>query len=210
MARSIWDAFSPSMDIPGWLLQYSYSVFLSYYSAHNVFPEATSLDYAFIGGLNIGISMLAASPICGFVATSFAERIWRHFLTQGVMVGIVVGFIFTPSVAITSQPFDKRRSLANSVCSAGSGIGGVIRPLMHLFDLKLLRHGSVVLLLSWGFFSMLGYITLLCSLYDLARSIGLSASQASSITALLNLGTAVGRPCVGLLNDRFGCLKVAR
>jgi hypothetical protein len=45
-----------------------------------------------------------------------------------------------------------------------------------------------LLLLGWGFFSMLGYIVLLFSLPNYARSIGLSAQQGSVIGALLNLG----------------------
>ena len=43
-------------------------------------------------------------------------------------------------------------------------------------------------MLGWGFFSMLGYIVLLFSLPNYARSIGLSAQQGSVIGALLNLG----------------------
>lgn len=45
-----------------------------------------------------------------------------------------------------------------------------------------------LLMLGWGFFSMLGYIVLLFSLPNYARSIGLSAQQGSVIGALLNLG----------------------
>ncbi|ORY11040.1 MFS transporter, MCP family, solute carrier family 16, member 6 [Clohesyomyces aquaticus] len=256
-----------------WGVVASYGVYLAYYLANDVFPEATPLDYAFIGGLNFGVSMLVASPVtylqralgthipmligigmqtAGFIAASFAHTIWQLYLTQGVLVGLGVGFIFIPSVAVTSQWFDKRRSLANSITSAGSGIGGVIvsfattsmihnislgwslriiglmsgmmnilatclirnrnkviQPPMHPFDVKLLKRLPVFLLLSWGFFSMLGYIVLLYSLSDFARSIGLSSSQASSITAFLNLGTALGRPCIGLLSDRWGRLEVA-
>jgi nitrate/nitrite transporter NarK len=155
-------------------------------------------------------------------------------------------------VGITSQWFDKKRSLANSINSAGSGVGGIlislatipminnislawslriigilsgamnvlaiclirnrnkiVRPPMHPFDLHLFRQLPVFLLLCWGFFSMLGYIILLYSLSDFGRSIGLNQSQAASITALLNAGTAVGRPCIGLLSDRYGRIEVA-
>lgn len=256
-----------------WGVLGSYGVYLAFYLANNIFPEATPLDYAYIGGINFGVSMLIASPvtylcrifgthipmICGallqtggLVAASFATKIWQLYLTQGVLVGIGVGFLFIPSVAVTSQWFDKKRSLANSCNSAGTGVGGliisfatqpmidnislawslriigimsgvmnilatcfirnrnkVIRPPMHPFDVRLLRQLPVLLLLCWGFFSMLGYIVLLYSLSDFARSIGLDASKASYVTAFLNLGTLVGRPCIGLLSDRFGRIEVA-
>jgi len=56
---------------------------------------------------------------------------------------------------------------------------------------------------------MFGYVILLFSLSDFARSIGLGSSQAAAVTALLNLGTAVGRPLVGVMSDRFGRIETA-
>jgi MFS family permease len=57
---------------------------------------------------------------------------------------------------------------------------------------------------------MLGYITLLFSMPNFARSIGLDDSQAASLTALLNFGTALGRSFIGVLSDRFGRIEMAR
>ncbi|KAF2010440.1 MFS transporter, MCP family, solute carrier family 16, member 6 [Aaosphaeria arxii CBS 175.79] len=251
----------------------SYGVYLAYYLANDIYPEATPLDYAYIGGLNFGVAMIMASPVTylvrifgthipmavgaliqmgGYIAASFSTRIWHLYCTQGILLGIGVGFLFTPSVAVTSQWFDKKRSLANSINSAGTGIGGliisfstqpmidrlslawslriigimagtmnllatcfirnrnkVIQPTMNPFAFHLLRRLPVILLLCWGFFSMLGYMVLLYSLSDFARSIGLSKSQASSVTALMNLGTLIGRPALGVLSDRYGRMKVA-
>jgi len=130
-----------------WGVIASYGVYLAYYLSTSRFPAATPLDYAFIGGLNFGLAMLVSSPVTylvrtlgthpvmligvalqtgGFIAASFAQSIWHLYLSQGVCVGLGVGFIFIPSVPITSQWFDKKRSLANSLTSAGSGLGGVI------------------------------------------------------------------------------------
>ena len=196
----------------------------------------------------LGIIMQAG----GFVAASFAKRIWHLYLTQGALVGIGVGFIFIPSISVLSQWFSKKRSLVNGISSAGSGVGGVIfsfatgamiqhiglgwslrvtgiitfvanliavlllRDQNHViqppqlgFDTTLLRQCKVRLLLGWAFVSMLGYITLLYSLGDFAVSIGLSQSQATDIVAFVNLGTAVGRPFIGLLSDRYGRIEVA-
>lgn len=62
----------------------------------------------------------------GFIAASFATKIWHLFLTQGVLFGVGLGFLFTSSVGIVSQWFDKKRSVANGIVTAGSGIGGLV------------------------------------------------------------------------------------
>lgn len=105
------------------------------------------MDYALIGGLNLSMAMLVAPGVTvivrkyethasmllgtvflvsGFVLASFTRRIWQLYLTQGVLIGIGVGFTYVPSIPIISQWFDKKRSLANGISSAGSGIGGLI------------------------------------------------------------------------------------
>ncbi|KAJ5111846.1 hypothetical protein NUU61_001476 [Penicillium alfredii] len=243
--------------------QQSYGVYLSYYLSDNIFPEASPIDFALIGGLNFSIAMLSAPVVTiiarkystklpmllglgflatGYISASFSERIWQLYLSQGILVGFGVGFIYIPSIVIVSQWFDKKRSLANGISAAGSGIGGLIkishawalrltailscsvlfiatmlirnrndaiRPSERGFDIKLLRRLDVVLLLSWAFISMLGYIALLFSLPDYARSMGLSDAQATTINAILNLGTAVGRPLIGIISDKFGRIEVA-
>lgn len=84
-----------------------------------------------------------------------------------------------------------------------------LKPTQRGFDRKLLRRYDVVLLLAWGFVSMLGYITVLFSLSDFALSIGLSRDQSSMVTALLNLGTVLGRSFIGVVSDRYGRIEVA-
>ena len=194
------------------------------------------------------MTLLAA----GYISASFSSRIWQLYLSQGVLIGFGVGFTYIPSIAILSQWFQKKRSLANGISAAGSGIGGLIfsfmteaiiknislawsyritaafscsmlliatvfirnrnetiRPPQRGFDTGLLRRYDVQLLLAWSFISMLGYITLLFSLPDFARSIGLSSSQAATLSAILNLGTAIGRPLIGVVSDRYGRMEVA-
>jgi MFS family permease len=85
----------------------------------------------------------------------------------------------------------------------------VVKPTQKGFDTKLLRRVDILLLLSWAFISMFGYIVLLYSLPDFAHSIGLSSGQAATINAILNLGTAIGRPMTGLASDWFGRFEVA-
>lgn len=84
-----------------------------------------------------------------------------------------------------------------------------IPPKHRGFDTRLLRRYDVLLLLSWTFITFLGYMVVLFSFSDFGHSIGLSDGQAASITAFLNLGTALGRPFIGVLSDRFGRVETA-
>lgn len=198
--------------------------------------------------MSLGILMFGIA----YVSASFSWRIWQLYLSQGVLVGLGVGFLYIPSIAILSQWFSTKRSLANGISAAGSGIGGlifslstgatieklglawslrlvgimavtantlatifirsrnrVVQPASIPFDVVLLRRYEVFLLLTWAFISMFGYIALLFSLSDYAISIGLSRDQAFQITAYLNLGTAVGRPVIGTISDRYGRIEIA-
>ncbi|PMD56279.1 major facilitator superfamily protein [Hyaloscypha bicolor E] len=256
-----------------WGVLSSYGVYLAYYLQNNIFPDGTSFDFALIGGLNFSMAMIvsplataltrrygvhlpmALGILCqtsGFISASFARLIWQLYLSQGVLVGFGIGLTWIPSIAVLPQWFQKRRSMANGICSAGSGIGGlmfsfavrailsnvslawalricglvsgfmnilatfairsrnhIVQPRLHPFDVRLFRRYEVLLALAWGFVSMFGYVILLFSLSDFARSIGLGSGQAAAITALLNLGTAIGRPVVGVMSDKFGRIETA-
>nr|OQO17730.1 hypothetical protein B0A51_12884 [Rachicladosporium sp. CCFEE 5018] len=78
-----------------------------------------------------------------------------------------------------------------------------------LFDHRLFRRPQYLLLCSYGFFSILGYVVLLFSLANYARTVGLSASQASTISALFNFSQALGRPFIGLYSDSIGRINMA-
>jgi hypothetical protein len=150
------------------------------------------------------------------------------------------------------QWFDKKRSFANSIAAAGSGLGGLIYSLAtqamiqsvglgwafrilaivtftvngicailvrdrnlaigsvhEAFALRLLKRPEFLLLLGWGFFSLIGYVVLLFSLPNYATSIGLTPQQGSVIGALLNLGQGIGRPFVGYFSDAAGRMNIA-
>ena len=253
--------------------QKSYGVFLAYYLANSTYPDASYLEYAFIGGLSISQALLISTiatyttreygtrvtlllgvffETLALTGASFAKTIWQLFLSQGVCFGWGMGFLFVGSVGVVPQWFLKRRSLANGIATAGSGIGGLMYSLAanamieHIslnwafrilgilafvvnfscvilikdrnkaigarqlfFDYRLFKRSEYLLLLGWGFFSMLGYTVLLFSLPNYALSIGLTPSQGSIIGALLNLGQGGGRPFVGMFSDSIGRINIA-
>lgn len=101
---------------------------------------------------------------------------------------------------------------------AGNLVGtALIRDRNHLvkppqlgFATHLLRRYDCMLLLAWAFVNLLGYMVILYSLSNYAVDIvGLTQSQASILTAVLNLGTGIGRPAIGLISDRFGRIQTA-
>lgn len=122
-------------------------MFLSHFLSEDRYPKATALDFPLIGGFNFSIAMLVAPVVtiaarhfgihipmligitlltAGHVAASFSSRVWQLYLSHGILIGLGVGFTYIPSIAILSQWFQKRRSLANGISTAGSGIGGLI------------------------------------------------------------------------------------
>ncbi|KAF2094577.1 MFS general substrate transporter [Rhizodiscina lignyota] len=85
----------------------------------------------------------------------------------------------------------------------------LVKPNQLSFDYRLFRNLDFILLSAWGIFSMLGYIVLIFSLANYARTVGLTAKQGSVISALLNLGQMIGRPPIGYFSDAMGRLNMA-
>ena len=77
------------------------------------------------------------------------------------------------------------------------------------FDTKLFKRPEYLLFNGFGWFSLLAYVVLIFSLANYANAIGLTASQASVISALLNLGQALGRPPIGYFSDSIGRINMA-
>ncbi|KAI4115037.1 MAG: hypothetical protein LQ345_004293 [Seirophora villosa] len=256
-----------------WGINSSYGIFLQYYLDNDQYPGASALQFAFVGGLSISTSLLvspaatATTRIYGtrvtlligvffetlaLIGASFAHETWQLFLSQGVCFGWGMGYLFVGSVGVVPQWFTTKRSFANGIATAGSGIGGLMYNLATnamiqslgiawafrilgilaftvnvicallikdrnkaigssqlAFDYTLFARPEYLLLLGWGFFSMLGYIVLLFSLPSYATSIGLSPRQGSIVGALLNLGQGIGRPCVGIFSDSAGRINIA-
>ncbi|CZR59970.1 related to protein MCH2 (monocarboxylate permease homolog) [Phialocephala subalpina] len=143
----------------------SYSIYLAHYLSSNQFPTATPIDYALIGSLQFAVSLLIAPLVTvaarkfstqppmllgillqtiGFITASYASKIWHLYLSQGLLIGLGLGFIFVPSTPILSQWFSKKRSLAIGISSAGSGVGG----LLFSFGIQAMIDN---LSLSWAF-----------------------------------------------------------
>ncbi|KAH7313489.1 major facilitator superfamily domain-containing protein [Stachybotrys elegans] len=76
------------------------------------------------------------------------------------------------------------------------------------FELRFMKRPEYLLLVAYGWFTLLGYIVVIFSLASYANFIGLGASQAALVSALANLGQAIGRPAIGFFSDRTGRLNM--
>ncbi|KAK0615269.1 major facilitator superfamily domain-containing protein [Bombardia bombarda] len=80
-------------------------------------------DMGYFEHLIIGGSFLV---VFGTMMTSLSTQYWQVMLAQGITMGLGVGCLFTPSVAIVSTYFTTKKALATGIAATGSSIGGVI------------------------------------------------------------------------------------
>ncbi|ERT00272.1 MFS transporter (Mch2) [Sporothrix schenckii 1099-18] len=76
------------------------------------------------------------------------------------------------------------------------------------FRLSLLKRVEYVLLVTWAFFCILGYIIVIFSLPAYTQAVGGTAYQGSIVAAMFNLSQGLGRPLIGFLSDPVGRLNV--
>ncbi|CAG2207530.1 unnamed protein product [Mytilus edulis] len=134
-------------------------------------PSLTSLAGSVIVGCLLFIAIVACPLIekfgcrvvaitgaliatVGLVLSSMAVNIWMFLATYGVVTGCGMGLMYLPSIVMVNQYFDKKRGIAQSIMSAGSGIGlMVISPVTEkLLDVYSWR-GTLLILA--GFFLQL-------------------------------------------------------
>ena len=66
----------------------------------------------------------------GLFLTSLAQSLTTVYLSYGLLVGLGIAFVYTPSIACVQPWFDKRRGLASGIASAGVGAGTLILPVV--------------------------------------------------------------------------------
>ncbi|SCU79371.1 LADA_0B00210g1_1 [Lachancea dasiensis] len=135
------------MNFATWGPNTCYGIFLSYFLSSNYFPEATPTDFAVIGGIVIGLTLIllpfvaACMSIFGykrtlafaivleavaFISSSFAKTVGVLYVTYGVLLGISFGIIFGSNTIVIPSWFLKKRALANGMGHVGVGLGGLV------------------------------------------------------------------------------------
>ncbi|KAI9712179.1 MAG: hypothetical protein M1828_001740 [Chrysothrix sp. TS-e1954] len=161
-----------------WSLPFSYGVFQLHYESHPPFVShpgglpavgttTTGVAYFFSPVIALIIQRWQASrKPCAFiglvliavalVGASFARKVTDLIATQGVLFGLGTAFIYNPFVFYLDDWFDKRMGFAYGCLWAGTGLGGLVTPLLMGWGLD--RFGFRTMLRAW---SILIVITIL-------------------------------------------------
>lgn len=90
----------------------------------------------------------------GYLLMSQISTLWHFYLLYGVIIGIGLGGLWVPPVSIVVRWFTKRRNMMTGIAVAGTGIGGLITPLLanwlistYAWRLSYVILGSIVLVL---------------------------------------------------------------
>ncbi|KAH3679761.1 hypothetical protein WICMUC_000727 [Wickerhamomyces mucosus] len=139
------------MNFATWGANASFSIFLNFYLTNDVFSNATSTDYAMIGGLvgfftwillplvsiillkfgykfTIGLGILI--QLAGYFGAAYAKNIHELYFTQGFLIGTSMSFTCASNLIVLPSWFLKKRAVANGFTHFGLGAGGAIYALI--------------------------------------------------------------------------------
>lgn len=130
----------------------SFGVFQAHYTSINP-PLSDVSSIAWVGSTQAFL-LLFIAPICGrlcdagyarllirvgtvlivagILCTSYAKTFLPTIFAQGILTGLGLGMLFTPSMAILPPYFreGRRRATAVGLAVSGSGLGGVVYPIL--------------------------------------------------------------------------------
>ncbi|KAI9873805.1 MAG: hypothetical protein M1830_010590 [Pleopsidium flavum] len=152
-----------------WGFPFAFGVFQDYYSTHE--PFSASSNIAVIGtcamgimylGLPVTFAMLQSWPnfrrlstvvglgiMCAALAiSSFSTTTTHLILTQGVLYAIGGSLAYSPTILFVDEWFVRKKGFAFGVMWAGTGIAGVVLPLVMQWALD--RFGFRTVLRAWA------------------------------------------------------------
>ncbi|KAI8633800.1 major facilitator superfamily domain-containing protein [Xylariaceae sp. FL1651] len=134
-----------------WGFPFAFGVFQDYYNSHE--PFAGQPNIAVIGTSAMGIMYLTAPIIMGccrafgrwtrwtpllglftmsvsLALSSFATTTTHLILAQGIFYGLGGGIAYCPCIVYMDEWFVKRKGLAYGIMWSGTGLAGVVLPLL--------------------------------------------------------------------------------
>ncbi|KAG7446619.1 MFS general substrate transporter [Guyanagaster necrorhizus] len=151
-----------------WSYPFSYGVFLNYYASHE-FKDSSSTLLALVGSLSTGLIYLSSIVIlpviaryparkkqmmyvglclsvAGLIGAAFSNTPEMLVLTQGVMYSIGGSFLYFPVMTYLFEWFSDKKGLANGLIFSGTGVGGVVMPIIT--EALLNKYGRKVTMLA--------------------------------------------------------------
>ena len=138
----------------------------------------------------------------GLFLTSLAQNLSTVYLSYGLLVGLGIAFVYTPSIASVQPWFTKRRGLASGIASSGVGAGTLILPVLVSYLLGSVDWRSALQMMALGVL-MLG----LTASFLLERAPSIPGQQGGQLSGLtlpealktasfrwLYVGTLLGAP----------------
>ena len=86
----------------------------------------------------------------GLFLTSLAQSLTTVYLSYGLLVGLGIAFVYTPSIASVQPWFNKRRGLASGIASSGVGAGTLILPVVVSYLLTEINWQEALQMMSLG------------------------------------------------------------
>lgn len=86
----------------------------------------------------------------GLYVTSLAQSLDTIYLSYGLLVGLGIAFVYTPSIASVQPWFTKRRGLASGIASSGVGAGTLLLPVVVSVLLTRMPWREALQILSFG------------------------------------------------------------
>ncbi|KAL0941543.1 monocarboxylate [Colletotrichum truncatum] len=68
--------------------------------------------------------------VLGTITQSLSHNLWQLLLSQGLCVGVGMGSLAVLGVAVLSPWFTTKLPIATGIAAAGSGVGGLVLPIM--------------------------------------------------------------------------------
>ncbi len=138
----------------------------------------------------------------GLFLTSLAQSLTTVYLSYGLLVGLGIALVYTPSIACVQPWFNKRRGLASGIASSGVGAGTLILPVFVSYllieinwreALQMMSAGVLLFGLSAGFLLMRAP-NLSGSTSGQLPGLTLSAALKTPSFKWLYMGTLLGAP----------------
>ena len=86
----------------------------------------------------------------GLLATSWASSLMAVYISYGLLVGLGIALVYTPSIASVQPWFTTRRGLAGGIASSGVGAGTLLVPVLVAMAIGAMPWREAMQLLALG------------------------------------------------------------